>query len=83
METNRRENLRMFLCQLDRGATRIQIQGGDENPRQARIPGALDHCLAVVIEFIEIKMAMGISECHLSSVMYEVSGVKYLGTHNA
>ena len=60
------------------GATRIQVQGRDEDANQSRIQGAFNHRSAVFIELIEIEMTMGIGERHWPSAMHEGSGVKYL-----
>src|SRR5215211_66814 len=52
----------MRLCQFDGCQTRLQFKPRDEYSHYACSNGALDYCIAVVIEFVKVKVTVGICE---------------------
>lgn len=72
MKANRSENIPVAGGKLESRAARFQVEGRDENPRHTRRPSALDHRLAVLIKFIEIKVTVGVCKWHGSGFRCQV-----------
>ncbi len=56
------EDLGMRLCQLNRRQARLPIQAGDQDAVHPSVEGALNDRLAVLIEFVEIQVTVGIGK---------------------
>ena len=61
MKTHSRENVRMRLCKLDRRVTRVEIQCWNQDALNTNIQRPLDYRIAIQVEFVQVKVAMGIS----------------------